>query len=135
MLPLQGAQVQSLVRELDPTSCNLGVHMPQLFEFTCLCVAVMTWHSQIKIKTADHLEKSCECCWSPNQPCGEHSRAAPAVTSPHSLTPQSCFPPNRKPEARGPLRQPIHITLPRWPRGSGEADRSQPRGHITPARP
>ena len=56
--------------------------------------------------TEDHLEKSCECCWSPNQPHGEHSRAAPAMTSPCSLTPQSCSPPNRKPEASGPHRSP-----------------------------
>ena len=47
MLPLQGAQVQSLVRELDPTSYNLGVHTPQLAELTRPCVAVKTWHSQI----------------------------------------------------------------------------------------
>ena len=37
---MQEVQVQSLVRELDPECCNLGIHMPKLnsnlrVEFTC----------------------------------------------------------------------------------------------------
>ena len=41
-LPMQGAQVLSLDRKLDPTCWDLGVHMPQW-----KILHAKTWHSQI----------------------------------------------------------------------------------------
>ena len=42
---MQGAWVQSLVRELDPTWLQLRVRMPQL---KILCATTKIWYSQIK---------------------------------------------------------------------------------------
>jgi len=52
-LPMQGAQVQSLVRKLDPMCPSYEVHNPQLktlhatMEIKDPHAATKTWHSQV----------------------------------------------------------------------------------------
>ena len=53
MLPMQGAQVQSLVKELDPTCCNI-LHA----ESKMLFITTKSWHTQISKKKK---ESTCQC--------------------------------------------------------------------------
>ena len=60
LLPMLGAQVRSLFRELDPTCCNWRPHTRQ-WRSQRLCATTNTQHSQIKKKKRQHLAREGFC--------------------------------------------------------------------------